>query len=114
MPGWTPGSATEPPRPARAEEVEMAVMHEGPIPFTPPRLMTRTVGKGWAGANAWHVLRKFIVTKPLGAAGGAIILVMVLTALLADVLTPYDPYTINQRVQFTAPSLNHWFGTDEF
>ena len=39
---------------------------------------------------------------------------MVLTAIFADVLTRYDPYTVDQRVQFTAPSVNHWFGTDEF
>ena len=90
----------------------MAVTHE--VPLTTPRLKAETAGKSWAGAHAWPAIRRFIVTKPLGAAGGAIILLMVLTALLAYVLTPYDPYTIDQRVQFTAPNLNHWFGTDEF
>jgi peptide/nickel transport system permease protein len=92
----------------------MAVTHEAPIPLTTPQLKAVTVGQRRAGGDAWRAIRKFIVTKPLGAAGGAIILVMVLTAVLADVLTPYDPYTVNQRVQFNAPSLNHWFGTDEF
>jgi peptide/nickel transport system permease protein len=92
----------------------MAVTHEGPIPLTTPQLKAVTVGKSWASTHAWPAIRKFIVTKPLGAAGGAIILVMVLTAIFADVLARYDPYAINQRAQFTAPSLNHWFGTDEF
>ena len=90
----------------------MAVTHE--VPLTTPRLKAVTVGKSWASTHAWPEIRKFIVTKPLGAAGGAIILMMVLTAIFADVLTPYDPYTVNQRVQFTAPSLSYWFGTDEF
>ena len=90
------------------------VTHEGPIPLPTPRLNAVTAGKGWVGTQAWPAISKFIVTKPLGAAGGAIILVMVLTAILADVLTPYDPYAVNQRVQFTAPSLSYWFGTDEF
>jgi peptide/nickel transport system permease protein len=64
--------------------------------------------------RAWSAIRKFILTKPLGAAGGVIILGMVFTAVFADVLTPHDPYAVNQRVQFTAPSATHWFGTDEF
>jgi peptide/nickel transport system permease protein len=90
----------------------MAVMHE--VPLTAPELKTVTAGKSRAVTHAWTAVRRFIVTKPLGAAGGAIILLMVLTAIFADVLTPYDPYEVNQRVQFTAPSVNHWFGTDEF
>ena len=90
------------------------VRHEAPIPLTTPRLKAVTVGKSWAGTHAWPEIRKFIVRKPLGAAGAAVILLMVFTAIFADVLTRYDPYTINQRVQFTAPSLDHWFGTDEF
>jgi peptide/nickel transport system permease protein len=90
----------------------MAVTHE--VPLTTPHLKPVTVEKNWAVTHAWPAVRKFIVTKPLGAAGGAIILLMVLTATFADVLTPYDPYTVNQRAQFTAPGVNHWFGTDEF
>ncbi len=90
----------------------MAVTHE--VPLTNPRLKAVPVGKSWASTHVWPEIRKFIVTKPLGAAGGAIILSMVLTAIFADVLAPYDPHAINQRIQFTAPSMNHWFGTDEF
>ena len=90
------------------------VMREGPMSLTTPQLTAVTAGRRWAGTRAWPAIRKFIVTKPLGAAGGVIILLMVLTAIFADVLTPYDPYTVNQRVQFTAPSLSYWFGTDEF
>src|SRR5437870_7914200 len=110
MPGWTPGSATAPPRPAPDKEVEMAVTHE--VPLTTPRLKAVAGGKNWAGTHAWPEIRKFIVTKPLGAAGGAIILLMVLTAIFADVLAPYDPHAINQCIQLTAPSIDPWFGTD--
>jgi peptide/nickel transport system permease protein len=87
----------------------MGVTHE--VPLTTPLVAG---GRSRVATHAWPAIRKFIVTKPLGAAGGAIILVMVFTAIFADVLTPYDPHAINQRMQFTAPSLNHWFGTDEF
>ena len=84
------------------------VTHEGQIPLT-----TRQ-GKHWAGTYAWPAIRKFIVTKPLGAIGGVIILLMVITAIFADTIAPYDPYEISQRLQFNSPSLEHWFGTDEF
>jgi peptide/nickel transport system permease protein len=90
------------------------VMHEGQIPLTTRQLKAVAGGKYWAGAYAWPAIRKFIVTKPLGAAGGVIILLMIITAIFADVIAPYDPYEITQRLQFNPPSLEHWFGTDEF
>ena len=92
----------------------MAVTHEERLPFTTPHPKGASVGQSWAVARAWPAVRKFIVTKPLGAAGGVIILLMVLTAVFADVLAPYDPHAVNQRVQFNAPSVDYWFGTDEF
>jgi peptide/nickel transport system permease protein len=57
---------------------------------------------------------KFIRTKPLGTAGAAIIVLMALAAVCADFIAPYDVYEINQQLQFKAPSLAHWLGTDEF
>src|ERR671923_785651 len=108
MPGWTPGSAT-------AKEARMSeVTHEDQIPVTTRQLKAVAVGKHWASAYAWPAIRKFIVTKPLGAAGGVIILLMIITAIFAESIAPYSPYEIDQGLQFTAPSLQHWFGTDEF
>ena len=57
---------------------------------------------------------KFIRTKPLGAAGAMIILVMIVVATLASVLAPYDAYHANYAVQFARPNADHWLGTDEF
>jgi len=90
------------------------VIHEGQIAITTRPLKAAALGKNWAGTYAWPAIRRFIVTKPLGTIGGAIILLMAFTALFADVLAPYDPYEINQSLQFKAPSLEHWLGTDEF
>jgi peptide/nickel transport system permease protein len=53
-------------------------------------------------------------TKPLGAAGAAVILIMAFAAIFADVIAPYDAYELNQRLQFRAPTVTHWLGTDEF
>jgi peptide/nickel transport system permease protein len=57
---------------------------------------------------------KFVRTKPLGAGGASIILGMVLVAVFAGVLAPYDPYWGDYALQFARPSADHWFGTDEF
>jgi len=56
----------------------------------------------------------FIRKKPLGAAGAFIIAVMLLVALFAARLAPYDPYAADYGAQFMRPSGAHWFGTDEF
>ena len=90
------------------------VTHEGQRLLATQQLKAVAVGKHWASTYAWPAIRKFIVTKPLGAIGGAIILLMVITAIFAGTIAPYDPYEINQRLQFNSPSLEHWFGTDEF
>jgi peptide/nickel transport system permease protein len=57
---------------------------------------------------------KFVRTKPLGAAGGAIIVVLLVVGAFSDVLAPYDPYHADYGLQFTRPSAEHWLGTDEF
>jgi len=57
---------------------------------------------------------KFVRTKPLGAGGAFIIVAMLLVALFAEALAPYDPYQANYGAQFLGPRAGHWFGTDEF
>jgi peptide/nickel transport system permease protein len=57
---------------------------------------------------------KFARTKPLGAGGALIILLMLVVAIFAERLAPYDPYSADYGMQFKPPSREHWFGTDEF
>jgi peptide/nickel transport system permease protein len=64
--------------------------------------------------SAAEAIIKFARTKPLGAAGGLIIVFMMVVAALAGVLAPYDPYRADYGLQFARPSVEHWFGTDEF
>jgi peptide/nickel transport system permease protein len=56
----------------------------------------------------------FVRAKPLGAAGAIIILIMLLVAVLAHALAPYDPYLADYGAQFARPGADHWLGTDEF
>ncbi len=57
---------------------------------------------------------KFVVGKPLGAAGAAMILALLFVACFARLLAPYDPYAGDYGAQFAKPSAEHWLGTDEF
>jgi peptide/nickel transport system permease protein len=63
-------------------------------------------------AGAWTTLARFFRKKPLGAAGGVLMLVMVLTALFADVIQTHDPISTDAAYTLGAPSSEHWFGTD--
>jgi peptide/nickel transport system permease protein len=46
--------------------------------------------------------------------GGAIILIMVMAAVFAPYVTPYDPIRLDIRSRFQPPSATHWFGTDQY
>jgi peptide/nickel transport system permease protein len=51
--------------------------------------------------------------KPLGTVGAAIVLVMLLGAVFADVLSPYGFAETNLRDRFISMSATHWLGTDQ-
>ncbi|MGE0849914.1 MAG: ABC transporter permease [Hyphomicrobiaceae bacterium] len=57
---------------------------------------------------------QFCVQNPLGAAGGLVVAVMILMAVLADVVTVYDPTRNNFGAMLEAPSSEYWLGTDQF
>ncbi len=67
---------------------------------------TDTIGRGQA---LWSVIKR----KPLGMASAALILLLVLTAIFADVLAPYDPLSAQPEIRLAAPSWAHPFGTDD-
>jgi peptide/nickel transport system permease protein len=70
------------------------------------------VPRGAPRAGVWVAARRFVRKKPLGAAGGAIMLVMVLTALLADALSTYDPIATDAGATLARPNAAHWLGSD--
>jgi peptide/nickel transport system permease protein len=63
-------------------------------------------------SGAWTVVARFVRKKPLGAAGGALILVMVITALFAELLQTHDPIATNAAYTLGRPNLEHRLGTD--
>ncbi len=61
-------------------------------------------------ADVWiQMLRR----KPLGTAGGVIVLVMLAAAVFADLLAPYGFSETNLRERFVSASSAHWLGTDQ-
>ena len=59
-------------------------------------------------------LRQFARRNPLGVAGGTIVIVMIIMAVFADLLTFYNPTANDFSVMHEAPSAAHWLGTDAF
>lgn len=49
-----------------------------------------------------------------GAAGGALIALALLAAIVAQVATPYDPVGLDFGTRLSPPSASHWLGTDQF
>ena len=57
----------------------------------------------------WRTLKR----KPLGAVSAALLTVIVLMAVFAPVLAPYDPLATKPEIRLSAPSAAHFFGTDD-
>ncbi len=70
------------------------------IPGAPP------ADRAWPG-TLWRFVRK----KPLGAAGGFLIVLLILTAVFAEVLATHNPVRTSTRV-LAPPSTEFWLGTD--
>jgi len=64
---------------------------------------------GWAA-----VVLGFSRRRPLGAIGAAIVLLMLLVAVIAPWIAPYDPVAVDFGAMLSAPSAKHWLGTDSF
>ncbi|HKA34118.1 MAG TPA: ABC transporter permease [Candidatus Binatia bacterium] len=65
--------------------------------------------------RAWlRVALRFTRRRPLGAAGAAIIILMIAAAALADLISPYNPLATDYGAMLQAPSGAHWLGTDAF
>ena len=83
--------ATVIPRPATLEEVPSSS-----VEISRTRALTQTLRR-----------------QPLGAFSAAIIMLIVLTAIFADVLSPYDPLETHPEIRLARPSWEHPFGTDD-
>ena len=58
--------------------------------------------------------REFIRRRPLGAFGLLLVIVMILSAIFADRIAPYDPTALSFKDLLLPPSADHLMGTDNF
>ena len=75
----------------------------GPLP---------SVGGVGAMSGPPRQIVRFMRKKPLGAAGGVLMLVMALTAIFADPLATYDPIATDAAHTLARPGPDHWLGSD--
>ena len=59
--------------------------------------------------QAWRMLRR----RPVALASALVLLVVMLAAVFASWVAPYDPLATSWSLVRKAPSAAHWFGTDE-
>ena len=79
---------------------------------------TGSVAVGPQTRSVWVSLPSRIVRfsrrQPLGAFSAVVLVVLVLSAALADVIVPYDPIRNNVGPSLEGPAGAHLFGTDHF
>lgn len=69
------------------------------------QVITHRTGLRW-------LLRDLFRNRP-AQLGGLIVLLLVVAALFAPWLAPYNPYAINVKDRLQAPNATHFFGTDD-
>jgi peptide/nickel transport system permease protein len=65
-----------------------------------------------AGRGVGATIVRFTRKKPLGAAGGVLMLLMLVGALFAEPLSTHDPIATDAANTLAAPSPEHWLGSD--
>jgi peptide/nickel transport system permease protein len=79
-----------------------------PLSAELPIAVAAPARRSGAATAIWRFARK----KPLGAAGGAVMLAIVFTALFADQLQTSDPIATEAGATLAPPGRTHWLGTD--
>jgi peptide/nickel transport system permease protein len=64
--------------------------------------------------SPWVAARRRFVRSRTGLAGAVVLLIVVLGAIFAGQVSPYNPTRQDFRVERQPPSLTHLMGTDEF
>ncbi|MBI4307882.1 MAG: ABC transporter permease [Chloroflexi bacterium] len=71
---------------------------------------------GWEGRAGRRIpgAVRLVRRKPLGAAGGVVVLLLVLMAAFAPILATHDFTAMDATATFTPLNSEHWLGTDKF
>ncbi len=67
-----------------------------------------------AGRSLWRLSLQRLVRNPGAVTGLVVLVLLVVAAIAAPVVTVYDPLALAPRERLLPPSGEHWFGTDSF
>jgi len=73
---------------------------------------TASPGKGRVDSPGRLAMRA-LLSRPTAVFGGVVLIGMIVLALFAPWIAPYDPLATSWSLVRKAPSAAHWFGTDE-
>ncbi|MGH7323807.1 MAG: ABC transporter permease [Candidatus Rokuibacteriota bacterium] len=79
-----------------------------PVPRAAPALEGRRGTTGRALQGLWRFVRR----KPLGAIGGVLVVAMLVMAVFAERIAPFDYDETIRGARMKPPSTVHWLGTD--
>lgn len=65
------------------------------------------------GRRFWAATVRFIRSSPTGSISAAIWIILILVAISAPVLAPYDPLEADYAATRSGPTADHWLGTDQ-
>ena len=80
------------------------------VPFDAVQIAADEAARGgW-----WGTVLDFARRRPLGAAGAVVVVFLILLALSANLIAPYNPVAVDFGAMLIRPSSAHWLGTDAF
>src|SRR6266540_1188802 len=80
------------------------------VPFDAVEIAAAEAARG----GRWGSILDFARRRPLGAAGAAVVILLILLALSANLIAPYNPVAVDFGAMLSRPSAAHWLGTDAF
>lgn len=63
--------------------------------------------------SPWRDFRHEFIRNPLALVSGSVVLLLLLVAIFAPWIAPYNPMTPDWNALSSPPSLAHWMGTDD-
>ena len=66
------------------------------------------------GDNVLKEVTNAFKKNKMAVIGLIVIIFLILIAIFAPYIAPYDPYAVNLDLQFSKPNIINWFGTDLF
>jgi ABC-type dipeptide/oligopeptide/nickel transport system permease subunit len=79
---------------------------------TPLKRQAATVASPTQRSGIRFLLRD-LLRKREAQIGGLIVLALLLAALFAPWIAPFDPYALNVEDRLQPPNATYWFGTDD-